>query len=114
MRQSLRWDFAIAPLEDDPFTRCKSDLKYLDYGALAIPAVFSDVRPYCETVRHRETGLVVPNEAGCVGGRPRARWRATGRCGRASPARPATRSMPRRMLATNAARWLDVLSAPGA
>lgn len=64
MRRSLRWDFAIAPLVDDPFSRGKSDLKYLDYGALAIPAIFSDVRPYRETVRHRETGLLVPNEPG--------------------------------------------------
>ncbi len=62
MRRHLRWDVAIAPLEDDAFTRCKSDLKYLDYGALGIPGVFSDVRPYRETVRHRETGLLAANE----------------------------------------------------
>jgi glycosyltransferase involved in cell wall biosynthesis len=62
MRRSLHWDFAIAPLADDPFTRCKSDLKYLDYGALAIPGVFSDARPYRETIRNRETGLLVPND----------------------------------------------------
>jgi glycosyltransferase involved in cell wall biosynthesis len=62
MRQHLRWDVAIAPLEDDVFTRGKSDLKYLDYGALGIPGVFSDVRPYRDTVRHRETGLLAANE----------------------------------------------------
>jgi len=62
MRQQLRWDVAIAPLEDDAFTRGKSDLKYLDYGALGIPGVFSDVRPYRGTVRHRETGLLAANE----------------------------------------------------
>jgi glycosyltransferase involved in cell wall biosynthesis len=62
MREHLRWDVAIAPLEDDAFTRGKSDLKYLDYGALGIPGVFSDVRAYRDTVRHRETGLLVANE----------------------------------------------------
>ncbi len=62
MRRNLKWDVAIAPLEDNAFTRCKSDLKYLDYGALGIPGVFSDVRPYRETVRHRETGLLAANE----------------------------------------------------
>jgi len=62
MRQNLRWDVAIAPLEDDAFTRCKSDLKYLDYAALGIPGVFSDVRPYRDTVRHRETGLLAAND----------------------------------------------------
>ena len=58
----------IAPLEDDAFTRCKSDLKYLDYAALGIPGVFSDVRPYRDTVRHRETGLPRRTPGG-VGGR---------------------------------------------
>ena len=62
MRRHLRWDVAIAPLVDDAFTRGKSDLKYLDYGALGIPGVFSDVRPYRGTVRHRETGLLAANE----------------------------------------------------
>lgn len=60
MRRKLQWDIALAPLEDNAFTRCKSDLKYLDYGALGIAGVFSDVEPY-RTVRSRETGLVVPN-----------------------------------------------------
>jgi len=62
MRQHLRWDVAIAPLVDDAFTRGKSDLKYLDYGALGIPGVFSDVCPYRGTVQHRETGLLAANE----------------------------------------------------
>ena len=62
MRQHLRWDVAIAPLVDDAFTRGKSDLKYLDYGALGIPGVFSDVGAYRGTVRHRETGLLAANE----------------------------------------------------
>ena len=62
MRAHLRWDVAIAPLEDDAFTRGKSDLKYLDYAALGIPGVFSDVGPYRGSVRHRETGLLAKNE----------------------------------------------------
>jgi hypothetical protein len=38
MAEHLQWDLAIAPLEDDPFTRCKSDIKFLDYGWLGVPA----------------------------------------------------------------------------
>ncbi|MEO8055551.1 MAG: glycosyltransferase [Acidobacteriota bacterium] len=109
MREHVRWDFAIAPLEDDAFTRCKSDLKYLDYGALAIPAVFSDVRPYRDTVRHRETGLVVPND-------PDA-WAAVleemagDEALRARLARAARDEVhATRTLATNAVRWLEALS----
>jgi glycosyltransferase involved in cell wall biosynthesis len=109
MRRTLRWDFAIAPLEDGPFTRCKSDLKYLDYGALGIPGVFSDVRPYRESVRHGETGLLVPNE-------PDA-WAAaleTMAFDDALRARLAAAAKAEvhgtRMLATNAQRWVPVLA----
>ena len=56
MVDSLRWDLAIAPLEDSPFTRCKSDLKLLDYAALGLPGIYSRVLPYGATVRHLETG----------------------------------------------------------
>lgn len=58
MKRELKWDFALAPLSASPFSRCKSDLKYLDYAALSIPGIFSAVTPYRETVRHNETGLL--------------------------------------------------------
>lgn len=110
MRRSLRWDFALAPLANDPFSRCKSDLKYLDYAALGIPGVFSDVRPYRETVKHRETGLVVPNEPDAwaaaleeMAGDEELRTRL---------ARNSRNEVyATRMLATNAVRWLKVLEA---
>ena len=62
MQANLGWDLAIAPLEDNAFTRCKSDMKFLDYGILGVPAVFSDVPAYADSVRHRETGLLAANE----------------------------------------------------
>ena len=39
-------DLAVAPLIDNPFNRCKSNLKLLEYGALSLPVVASDVGPY--------------------------------------------------------------------
>lgn len=54
---SLGLDIGIAPLIDIPFNRCVSHLKYLEYGALGIPGVFSRVRAF-ETVRDGETGLL--------------------------------------------------------
>jgi glycosyltransferase involved in cell wall biosynthesis len=62
MAQQVDWDLAIAPLEDNPFTRCKSDIKFLDYGILAIPAIFSRVPAYEKTVRHLETGYLAQND----------------------------------------------------
>jgi glycosyltransferase involved in cell wall biosynthesis len=108
MRRHLKWDVAIAPLVDDAFTQCKSDLKYLDYGALGIPGVFSDVRPYRETVRHRETGLLAANE-------PKAWAEALDEIAsdgelRARLAAAATAEVHgTRMLRTSASRWSDAI-----
>jgi len=63
MAQTVRWDFAIAPLEDNAFTRGKSDIKFLDYSALGIPGIYSRVPAYLGSVSHRETGLLVDNHA---------------------------------------------------
>jgi glycosyltransferase involved in cell wall biosynthesis len=42
----LGFDVAVAPLVDHPFNRAKSALKLLEYGALALPVVASDIEPY--------------------------------------------------------------------
>ncbi|MGQ0600088.1 MAG: glycosyltransferase family 4 protein [Anaerolineales bacterium] len=61
LAQTARWDLGLAPLVDTPFTRCKSDLKFLDYGALGIPGLYSDVPVYSETISHLTTGFLVQN-----------------------------------------------------
>jgi glycosyltransferase involved in cell wall biosynthesis len=43
---SLDLDIAIAPLVDNLFNRCKSNLRLLEYGAMGWPVVCSDVYPY--------------------------------------------------------------------
>lgn len=42
----LDLDLAIAPLEQNRFNECKSNLRLLEYGACAVPVVCSDVGPY--------------------------------------------------------------------
>jgi GT2 family glycosyltransferase/SAM-dependent methyltransferase/glycosyltransferase involved in cell wall biosynthesis len=42
----LNLDLAVAPLEDIPFNHGKSNLRLLEYGALGLPVVCSDVTPY--------------------------------------------------------------------
>ena len=42
----LNLDLAIAPLEQNRFNACKSNLRLLEYGACAVPVVCSDVGPY--------------------------------------------------------------------
>lgn len=62
MARNIYWDLAIAPLQDDDFTRCKSDIKFLDYSAIGVPGIYSRVAPYENTVRHLETGYLASND----------------------------------------------------
>ncbi|WBG63087.1 glycosyltransferase [Pseudomonas citronellolis] len=43
---SLDLDLALAPLEDNLFNQCKSNLRLLEYGACGFPVVCSDNRAY--------------------------------------------------------------------
>jgi O-antigen biosynthesis protein len=42
----LQADIAVAPLVQNAFNQCKSPLKLLEYGALALPVVASPITPY--------------------------------------------------------------------
>jgi hypothetical protein len=55
---STRWDVALAPLVDDYFNAAKSDLKLLEYAALGLPTVASNVGPYRD---HLQPSVVVDN-----------------------------------------------------
>lgn len=61
MASTLAWDLGIAPLSSSPFTRCKSDIKFLDYSLLGIPGLYSRVDAYQNTVQHEVTGWLVEN-----------------------------------------------------
>ena len=43
---SLRLDIAVAPLELHPFNEAKSNLRLLEYGALGMTVICSDIYPY--------------------------------------------------------------------
>ena len=59
-------DIGVAPLVDTPFNRCKSDIKFQEYAALGIPAVYADLDPYRGRVRHGENGFLAAEESGWV------------------------------------------------
>jgi glycosyltransferase involved in cell wall biosynthesis/GT2 family glycosyltransferase len=44
----LDLDLALAPLEDNPFNRCKSNLRLLEYGIQGWPVIASKVYPYMQ------------------------------------------------------------------
>jgi processive 1,2-diacylglycerol beta-glucosyltransferase len=56
-----QWDIAVAPLLDTPFTRCKSDLKFLDYSSVGAATIASHVPVYESSVQHGETGWLAAN-----------------------------------------------------
>jgi glycosyltransferase involved in cell wall biosynthesis len=62
MTKNVKWDLAIAPLEENVFTRCKSDIKFLDYSVLGIPGIYSRGSVYGETIRHLENGYLADND----------------------------------------------------
>ncbi len=51
-------DIALAPLADNPFNRCKSNIKWVEYSAAGIAGVYSDIPAYRTCVRHGETGML--------------------------------------------------------
>ncbi len=55
---SLNIDIAIAPLKDNEFNRCKSHIKFLEYSAIGVAGVYSDLPPYNRIVRHEENGVL--------------------------------------------------------
>ena len=56
-------DIALAPLIDNPFNRCKSDIKWLEYAACGFAGVYSDLPLYRNSVSDGRTGLLVENTA---------------------------------------------------
>lgn len=53
----LAVDIGLCPLEDNKFNRGKSPLKWLEYSAMGIPSVVSEV-VYGDFVEHEKTGLI--------------------------------------------------------
>lgn len=54
----LRLDIGLAPLADTPFNRHKTNLKWLEYAALRIPVVASDIVPYARSIESGVDGFL--------------------------------------------------------
>jgi GT2 family glycosyltransferase/glycosyltransferase involved in cell wall biosynthesis len=67
--QQPGWDIGLAPLADTAFNRCKSTIKTLDYAALGLAIVASDVPAYRGSLADGPGGMLAEN-------RPEA-WYAT-------------------------------------
>ncbi len=56
------WDIGIIPLVNTEFNKCKSELKYIEFSALGVPVVASDVNVYNESIENGVTGFLVNDE----------------------------------------------------
>lgn len=61
--RSIDFDIGLAPLADHVFNDSKSHIKALEYAALGIPVIASNVGPYKQFVKHGVTGFLVSNDS---------------------------------------------------
>lgn len=54
-------EISIAPLQDNTFTRCKSELKWFDAAAVSIPALVSPTTSMTDAITDGVDGIVVAN-----------------------------------------------------
>jgi GT2 family glycosyltransferase/glycosyltransferase involved in cell wall biosynthesis len=59
--QQQGWDIGLAPLADTAFNRCKSAIKTLDYAALGLAVVASDVAAYRGSLADGAGGMLAAN-----------------------------------------------------
>ncbi len=57
----LRPDIGLAPLNEDEFSVCKSDLKTAEYLSMGVPVVASNISPYKDGVIHCKTCFLASN-----------------------------------------------------
>jgi len=56
------FDIGISPLRDTRFNRSKSEIKVLDYAALGLAPVVSDLEPYRSIITHGANGMLVAEQ----------------------------------------------------
>lgn len=59
--QRQQADIFIAPLVDNLFNRCKSEIKFLEYSALGSPTLASNLEPYNSIIKNGQNGFLASN-----------------------------------------------------
>jgi len=58
---SQNWDIGLIIAQDNMFNRCKSNLKFLEYGSIKCAPIADSVYPYTTTMSHGVDGLLINN-----------------------------------------------------
>lgn len=56
--KTISGDIAVLPLSDNLLDQCTSPIKYLEYSAIGLPCVFSNITPYKEVIRDGFNGFL--------------------------------------------------------
>lgn len=56
--QTMYADIMVAPLCDNLFNSCKSPIKFLEYGAIGVPGIYSRMHPYKNMVDNGKDGFL--------------------------------------------------------
>lgn len=56
---SFGFDFGLAPLVDCNFNRSKSNLRWLEYSAMSIPTIATDISHFTQSITPFEDGLLI-------------------------------------------------------
>ena len=54
----LNVDIGVIPLANNEFNPCKSPIKFLEYAALGIPVIASNIPPYSDVIDNMQTGIL--------------------------------------------------------
>lgn len=60
---NINADISVAPLEDNQFNRCKSNIKWFESAYIPSAFVASNIEPYKGSVEEGKTGLLVNNDS---------------------------------------------------
>ena len=55
---TLGLDVGLAPLVNNRFNACKSELKWVEYGAMQVPTIASNCPPYSDVIEHGKDGIL--------------------------------------------------------
>lgn len=55
-------DIGLAPLEKSRFNNCKSNLRYLEFGALRVPGIYSDVPAFNSDIENGQNGYLAKSQ----------------------------------------------------
>ncbi len=61
--KDLDIDIALAPLENNPFNKSKSNIKWMEYSYCGIPGVYTNLEPYVDSVINYETGILATHDS---------------------------------------------------